>query len=95
MPATRKRLNVEATDAPAKRRRSSAHVWLSGQDRALITFPDAKKGQKPTGECYFNNCNAIHHWHECTRADNQIVLTRGREAAARKAAGDTQQPQVS
>ena len=87
MPATRKRLNAEATDGPAKRRRSPPHILLSQQDRALITFPDAKKGQKPTGECFFNNCNDIHHWHECTRADNQIILARGKEAAARKAAG--------
>lgn len=89
MPATRKRPNVEATYGSAKRRRASTQVWLNEQDRTLITFPDAKKGQKPTGECLFNNCNGMHHWIECTQADNQIVVARGKEAAERKAAGQS------
>ena len=88
MMSTRKRTHdVEPAGSFAKRTRSVPDVWLSEQDHALLTFPDYRNGEKPTGECFFNNCTGSHHWQQCPRADNQAVLARGRDNAARTAAG--------
>ena len=80
MPSNRKRPHAEAPN-PTKRRRGPTDIYLTNQDRALITFPDAKKGEKPTGVCCFNNCQGMHGWQECPRADNQAILARGRDNA--------------
>ena len=67
MMPTHKCANVEATCSYAKRTRSVPDVWLSEQGRALLTVSDYRNGEKPTGECFFNNCNVDHHWQGCTR----------------------------
>ena len=58
---------AEAMVALARHMRSPIQVRLSEQDKALLTFPDPNKGQKPTGECFSNNCNGNHRWQERPR----------------------------
>ena len=63
MMSTHKRTHdVEAPGSFAKRTRSIPDVWLGEQDHALLTFPHYRNGEKPTGECFFNNCTGSHHW---------------------------------
>ena len=78
----RKRPSGEATGEPAKRSRSAPDVWLSEQDKAMVTFP--KKEVKATGECFFKNCNGVHYWKGCPKTDNKLVVARGRLAAVQR-----------
>ena len=50
---------------PAKRMRTPNKVWLSDSDKALLAFPDHKKGEKATGQCFFRNRSGNHRWTEC------------------------------